>query len=115
MAPGVDLMICATPLLPLPAWAVEGHLMIELLPSVHALPPASMRNWEKFWVVPEESERTATVIGVLGRLTPELVALIAGSFQVLILPEKMPAIVVGSSFRLLTPDRLYETVMGAIR
>src|SRR4029077_19590741 len=115
MAPEVDLTICATPALPLPARAVDGHLMVELLPSVHALGTASLRNRVKFCVVPEESERTATVIGVLGRLTPELVALIAGSFQVLILPEKMPAIVVASSFRLLTPDRLYETVMGAIR
>ena len=50
-----------------------------------------------------------------GQLTPELSALIAGSFQVLILPEKMPAMVGPDSFRLLTPDRLYETVIGAIR
>ena len=55
------------------------------------------------------------VIAVLGRLTPGLSALIAGSFQVLILPEKMSAMVGADSFRLLTPDRLYETVIGAIR
>ena len=116
MAPGVDLMICATPPLPLPAWAMEGHLMIELLPSVHALPPASTRNWEKFWVVPEESERTATVIAVLGRVTPGLSAAIAESFHFVILPEKMFAITGPDSCSgLLRPDRLYETVMGAIR
>ena len=80
--------------------------MVELLPSVHALPAASTRNWEKFWVVPEESERTARVIAVLGRLTPELSAVIAESFQVVILPEKMPAMTGADSFRLLTPDRL---------
>src|SRR5215831_11284199 len=114
MAPGVDLTICATPPLPLPARAVLGHLMVELVPSVHALPAASTRKLEKFAVVPEESERTAMVIGVLGRLTPELSALSAGSFQVLILPSKMPAMSVAVSFRLLTPDRLYDIVIGPI-
>src|SRR5215471_18777309 len=114
MAPGVDLTICATPPLPLPAWAVLGHLMVELVPSVHALPAASTRKLEKFAVVPDESERTARVIEVLGRLAPELSDLIAGSFQVLILPEKMPAITGASSFRLLTPDRLYDIVIGPI-
>ena len=112
MAPGVDLMICATPGLPLPARAVDGHLMVELLPSVHALPPASIRYREKFCVVPEESERTATVIGVLGRLTPGLSAVIAELFQDVIFPEKISARTVASSFRLVTPDRLYEIVIG---
>ena len=65
-----------------------------------------MRNSEKFAVVPDESERTARVIGVLGSLAPGLIALIAGSFQVLILAWKMFAITVGVSFRFLTPDRL---------
>src|SRR5579863_10623391 len=112
MAPGVVLTICATPPLPAPARAADGHLMVELLPRVHTLGSAVMRNREKFAVVPEESDRTARVIGVLGRLTPELSALIAGSFQVLIWPEKIFAMVTGSSFRLLTPDRLYAIVIG---
>src|SRR6478735_8204424 len=112
MAPGVDLTTCATPGLPLAARAEDGHLMVELLPRVQALPVACARKLEKFCVVPEESDRTARVIAVLGRLTPELSALIAGSFQVLILPEKMPAMVAGDSFRLLTPDRLYAIVIG---
>src|SRR5256885_16181560 len=99
MAPGVDLTTCATPGLPLAARAEGGHLMVELLPRLQALPVASTRNSVKFWVVPEESDRTARVIGVLGRLAPELSALIAGSFQVLILPEKMPAMAAGDSFR----------------
>src|SRR6476659_8222121 len=112
MAPGVDLTTCATPGLPLAARAEDGHLMVELLPRVQALPVASTRNSVKFCVVPEESDRTARVIAVLGRLAPELSALIAGSFQVLILPEKMPAMVAGDSFRSLTPDRLYDIVIG---
>src|ERR1700756_5255507 len=112
MAPGVDLTICATPPLPLPARAVPGHLMVELLPSVHALPPAFSRYREKFCVVPEESERTARVIAVLGRLTPELRGAIAGLFQDVFWPLKIPERTVASSFRLLTPDRLYETGIG---
>src|SRR5256885_1864725 len=112
MAPGVDLTICATPPLPSPARALDGHLMVESLPSDQALPAASWMNRVKFCVVPEESERTARVIGVLGRLAPELSALMAGSFQVLILPWKMPAMTFGSSFRPLTPGRLYDIVIG---
>src|ERR1700726_3014236 len=109
MAPLVDLTICATPGLPLPARAVDGNLIVELLPSVHTLGTASLRNRVKFCVVPEESERTAMVIGVLGRLTPGLSALIAGSFQVVILAWKISEISVGVSLRLLTPCRLYAT------
>src|ERR1700730_14253080 len=114
MAPGVDLTICATPALPLPAWLLAGHLMVELLPSVHALPAPSTRNLERFAVVPDESERTARAIGVLGRVTPGLSALSAGSFHVLILPSKMPAMTGAESCSLLTPDRLYERVIGPI-
>src|ERR1700676_2284367 len=114
MAPAVDLTICATPALPLPARAEDGHLMVELLPRLQALPAPFTRNSVKFWVVPEESDRTARVIGVLGRLTPELSALIAGSFHVLILPWKMLAMTGADSCSLLTPDRLYESVIGPI-
>src|ERR1700722_3712825 len=106
MEPGVDLTICARPLPPSPARAVDGNLMVEPVPSVHALPAASTRYWEKFAVVPEESERTARVIVVLGRLTPGLSAAIAEAFQVVIVPWKIPARVVASSFRLLTLGRL---------
>src|SRR3974377_679137 len=112
MAPGVDLTICATPPFPLPARAVPGHLMVELLPSVHALPAAFSRYREKFCVVPEESERTAIVIALLGRLTPELSAVIAGSFHLVILPWKMFARTVASSFMFETPDRLYAIAIG---
>src|SRR5215469_5258587 len=115
MAPGVDLMICATPPLPLPARAEAGHLIVELLPSVQTLGTAVSRNSEKFCVVPEESERTAGVMVVEGSETPELRAVIAGSFHFVILPWKMFAITVASSFRLLTPDRLYATEIGPSR
>src|SRR5579863_4167397 len=112
MAPEVDLTICATPLPPEPARAVDGHLMVEPDPSVQALPAAVIRYLEKFAVVPEESERTARVMLLLGRLTPGLSALIAGSLQDVILPWKIPARVAGSSFRPVTPDRLYAMPIG---
>ena len=106
------MMIDDTPLLPLPARLVAGQLMIELEPSVQTPGAPSTRNWEKFCVVPDESERTAMVIGVLGRLAPGLIDLIAELFQDVILPWKMSAMTVGVSFRLLTPDRLYAIVIG---
>src|ERR1700692_2284179 len=112
MEPGVDLTIWARPLPPSPARAVDGHVMVEAVPSFQALPAASTRYCEKFAVVPEESERTASVIVVLGRLRPVLSALIAGSVQVLIVPWKMPARTVASSFRPVTPDRLYAIAIG---
>ena len=79
-------------------------------------------------VVPDPSERWITWIPVDGRLAPELSFLMAWSFQVLIceacqvtkmltsfqvliLPAKMPATVSGESLRLATPERLYSTAM----
>ena len=72
--------------------------MVEAEPSVHALPAPLTRNSEKFWVVPEESERRAMVIAVLGRVTPGLSAAIAGLFHVVILASKISAMVFGSRF-----------------
>src|SRR5580693_1228696 len=108
-------MACATPPLPLAARAVEGQLMVELLPSVHTLGTASIRKSEKFCVVPDESDRTASVIGVLGRVTPGLIAAIAGSFHFVILAWKMSATTVGvSRSGLLRLERLYDRVIGPI-
>src|SRR5215831_3819897 len=98
MAPVVVLTICATPPLPLPPRLVAGQLIVESLPSVQTPGAASTRNWEKFAVVPEESERRAIVISVLGRLTPEFCDAIFGSFHFMILPWKMPPRVGPSSF-----------------
>src|ERR1035438_10870553 len=114
MAPGLLLMICAPPPLPLPPRLFAGQLIVDPLLSFHTPGAPSTRNSEKFAVVPDESERWAIVIAVLGRLTPGLSALIAGSFHFLILAWKMFAITGADSLRLLTPDRLYETVTGAI-
>ena len=89
--------------------------MIELEPSVQVLGVASLRNKVKFWVVPEESERTAMMIGVLGRVTPGLSAAIAALFHVVILPSKISAITGADSWSgLLRLDRLYDSVIGPI-
>src|SRR5689334_21222279 len=92
-------MICATPLLPLPHWLFAGQLMVESLPSFQTLGAPSTRNSEKFWWVPEESERWAMVIAVLGSFIPGFCDAIYGSFHFLILAWKIPAIVDASSIR----------------
>ena len=69
----------------------------------------------KFCVVPEPSERWATVIAVDGSVTPGLSAAMAGSFQVLMSRWKILAIVSADSCSLSTPLRLYETVIGEKR
>src|SRR5215831_1205929 len=113
MAPGVLLTIDATPPLPLPPRLLAGQLMVELLPSFHTLGAPSSRNLEKFEVVPEESERRAMTIVVLGSVTPGLSAAMAELFQVVILPWKMFATTGADSCNgLLRPDRLYESVIG---
>src|ERR1700761_4601030 len=106
MAPAVLLTIESTPPLPLPPRLLEGQLIVELVPSFQTPGAESTRNWEKFWVVPEESDRRAMVIAVLGSLALGFSALIAGSLQVLISPWKILAMVGPSSLRPVTPDRL---------
>ena len=58
-------------------------------------------------VVPDSSDRWATVIAVPGRLTPGFRLLIAESFHFLIFPRKMSATVAPSNFRpFWTPETL---------
>ena len=66
----------------------------------------------KLAVVPDSSERWTGVIFVLGRFTPGLSALMAGSFQVVISPLKIFAVVSGLSCRLSTPERLKMIAIG---
>src|SRR5579871_5124485 len=113
MAPSVDLMTWATPGFPLPAWVSLAHWTVVPLPRLHEEGAAFLRYSVKFWVVPDESERWTTTMLVLGRLADGLSALMAGSSQVLICRLKILASVSGDSARLVTPERLYETVIGA--
>ena len=66
----------------------------------------------KLSVVPEESLRWKVWIVVAGSVVPELSAAIAGSFHLVILPEKICAIVGADSCRLVTPLRWYATAIG---
>jgi hypothetical protein len=66
----------------------------------------------KFCVVPESSERWTTVMFAEGSEAPEFSAAIFGSFQVVIAPLKIPAMVAASSFRSLTPSTLYAMAIG---
>src|SRR5581483_197207 len=113
MAPLVPLMIWATPLLPLPACSSAGQFTVEPASSVQSPGAAIFRNVVKFDVVPELSERWATVMAVDGSLTPGLSAAISEAFHVLIWRSKILAIVGADSCRPSTPLRWYETVIGA--
>src|SRR5215475_4328680 len=100
-------MIWATPPLPSPPRLADGQLTVESEPSFHTPGAESTRNCVKFCVVPEESERRAIVIAVLGSLTPGFSAAIAGSFHFVILAWKIFASVGPDSCSgLLSPDRL---------
>ena len=62
--------------------------------------------------MPDSSERLTGVILVSGRSTPSFSLAIAGSFQVLILPEKMSAMTGALRLRLSTSLRLKATAIG---
>ena len=79
---------------------------------VHTYGAFAARYSVKFWVVPESSDRWTTVIGADGSEAPEFWLAILGSFQVVIAPEKMPAMVAASSLRSFTPSTLYAMAMG---
>ena len=66
-------------------------------------------------VVPLPSERCTTTTSIAGSFTPELRMAFRGSFHLVILPMKMPAITTGdtrSSF--VTPGRLYVRTTAPI-
>ena len=66
----------------------------------------------KFSVVPESSARWTGVIARSGSVASGFVAAIAGSFQLVIVPAKIPAIVAGSRLSSSTPSRLKMTAIG---
>ena len=66
----------------------------------------------KFLVVPDSSERCTGSIFVDGSLASGLSALMAASSQVVILPSKMAAMVLGARLRLSTPSTLKTTAIG---
>src|SRR5262245_53566528 len=91
-------MAAATPELPLAPWPT-GHCTALSAPTrLFHVGLASDSHVVNTEVVPDSSERCTIVMAVDGRSTPGLRALMAGSFQFLILPRKMSAVVVPSSF-----------------
>src|SRR2546421_12180294 len=113
MAPSVVFTTWPTPGLPWPACWSDGQVTVDPVPSVQTVGDAAARKPVRFCVVPELSERCATVIAVDGNFTPGLSALIAASSQVLMSPWKIFARVSAESCSFFTPDRLYDTVIGA--
>src|SRR5512132_2641922 len=105
MPPSVCLMIWATPVFFSAPWVPGGQATVSPLPSFHS-GDAAVRYLVKLLVVPEPSERWATVMGVSGRLTAWLSLAIAGSFHFVIFAWKMLASVSGLSCNLSAPDRL---------
>src|SRR5665811_1699376 len=91
-------MPCVTPSLPL-APCPTGHSTVLPADLVGSPCPiavtqsglAFVRYVVKMLVVPEPSERWTTLTAVDGRVTPGFAAAIAGSFQVVIDPSKIPA------------------------
>ena len=59
-------------------------------------------HWVKSAVAPEPSERTTGMIRIAGRFRPGLSVSIAGSFHMVILLVKMPAMTAPDSRRLVT-------------
>src|SRR3954451_13994627 len=105
MPPFAPLTAAATPALfglPVPT----GNCRSLALPRVHAVGAAALRTEVKTAVVPEGSERVNTLTDVLGSDAPGLSFLTVASSQVLILPEKICAIVAADSCSELTPERL---------
>src|SRR4051812_6553968 len=105
MVPGVLLTRPATPsdfAAPVPPGAFHALAWSKVQSAVAVL----LRYLVKLSVVPDSSERCTAWIAVDGSLAPELRAAIAGSFHLVILPEKILAMVEASSCRLSTPSTL---------
>src|SRR3954451_9757705 len=105
MAPGVLLIFAATPsdlAAPVPPGAFHG-----LAWSYDQSAPAVLvRYLVKLSVVPDSSERCTVWIAVAGSFAPAFWPAIAGSFHLVIVPEKILASVDASSCRPVTPSRL---------
>src|SRR3954453_8650162 len=94
-----------TPEVPLaasPPWV--GHS--PTAPAVHESGAALDRYSVKFFVVPDLSPRWTGVIVVPGSCASGLSAAIAGSFHVVMAPEKIFPRVSADRFRSVTPGRL---------
>src|SRR4051812_37206925 len=105
MPPFAPATAPVTPSDPLALWpAVQES--VSSTPSFQSALAFASRNAEKIFVVPDLSLRCTGTMVVLGRLTPLLRALIAGSSHLVMVPEKIFATVDASRVSLSTPSRL---------
>src|SRR5450631_615469 len=112
MPPSVAFTALATP-----AFAcLPSPLPVHVLPVAwgQSLGAEPFRYLVKLSVVPDESERKKTLIAVAGRVTPGLMAAIAGSFHLVMTPLKIFAVTAGVRISLSTPLTLYATAMGPV-
>src|SRR5215471_16309747 len=99
-------MLAVTPSLPFDLVPV-GQLGIVLAPTDLAKSSlTALRCCENTNDVPLLSARTTTLMGRSGSVRPLLASAIAGSFQRLTVPRKMPAYAFRDSFRPSKPCRL---------
>src|ERR1700710_2766136 len=106
MASGVAPMREATPEPFWAPWVLAGQLTVSPEPRVQLAGAARVRYLVKLDVVPEPSERCTTAMASDGNLALGFSALISGASHLVIVPEKMPAMVAASSFRSFRPDTL---------
>src|SRR5258708_7080158 len=95
----------ATPLFFSAPCVLAGQLTVSPLSSVQTVGDAFLRNLVKLLVVPEASDRWTTTIGFDGSVAPELSAAILASFQVVMVPPKIPASTSADSWSLATPAK----------
>src|SRR5665647_1945128 len=101
MPPSVDFTALATPA----DFSLPSPLPVHFLPEAagQSAAAAACRYLVKLSVVPDSSERKKTLMASDGRVTPGLIAAIAGSFQVVMTPLKILAVTAGVRISLSTP------------
>src|SRR6478735_4844183 len=113
MEPSVPLISLDAPSLPCAA-TPPGAVHDFPGAAVQAPPPAAARYLVKFSVVPESSARCTEEIASVGSVTPGFSAAILGSFQLAMVPSKIPASTAGVRISVSTPDRLYANAIGPV-
>src|ERR1700744_2779511 len=99
MEPGVVIRLAVTPSLPL-LLVPTGQLGILLVPTALSKSGLmALKCFEKTKLVPLESARTTTLMGLFGSFAPGFALAISGSFQFLILPRKMLEYALRESFK----------------
>src|SRR5450759_710857 len=101
MPPSVFLTAVATPELACLPSPLPDHFLA--LAAGQSMGAAACRYLVKLSVVPDSSERKKTLMGSAGRVTPGLIAAIAGSFHVVMTPLKILAATLGVMMSLPTP------------